>query len=728
MSDQNAADLISVPQGGGALAGIGETFQPDPHTGTGNLSVPLPLPPGRAGFQPSLTLAYSTGNPNGPFGLGWALSLPQVRRKTSRGIPRYPPRPIPPGLGDDVFVLSGAEDLVPVATSDGSNRYRPRTETGFARITHVTDSTAGDYWEVWSKDGLRSRYGTPRPAGAGTAWSDPAVIAGPDGIFAWLISETIDLPGNRILYSYQPDPAGTAMRHLSEIRYADYQAGDPPTEQFLISVKVSYEPRPDPFSDRRPGFELRSTQRATTIEVWTHAPTATLCTSVELTYADQLKRAARNGVSLLTKILIVGLDGQNTQQLPPLEFGYTGWQPEARRFQPLTGELPATSLGAPGMDLVDLFGDGRPCILELNGFARYWRNGGEGAFDPPRTLRAVPAGVALGAPGVQLADMDSDGRPDLVVSTGTMTGYWPLQARRGDGADGQPAGFDPAGYVAAKAAPTVSLSDPSVRLIDLDGDGRVDVLRTGQQFTAAYNDGHGSFQQLQVLHPPDGLAEINFSDPRVRLADMTGDGLTDIVLLYRRYVSYWPNLGYGRFGKQVVMGNGPDFEDGAEYDITGFDPRRLLLGDVDGDGAADLVYVGDGHVTVWVNQSGNAFADPVLVPGTPRVSDASAIRLSDIDGTGVAGVLWSADMIRQRAPYAFLAQRRRQPPWRNHDDRVLHINRIRRGRPGCSAPLANHASLPRARSREHQHDRPVLRERDNRGVQLPPRLLGRRRP
>ena len=42
------------------------------------------------------------------------------------------------------------------------------------------------------------------------------------------------------------------------------------------------------------------------------------------------------------------------------------------------------------------------------------------------------------------------------------------------------------------------------------------------------------------------------------------------------------------------MANPPRFEDAADYDVTGFDPQRLLLGDVDGDGCADLVYVGDG--------------------------------------------------------------------------------------------------------------------------------------
>ena len=32
--------------------------------------MPIALPPGRNGFKPQLNLTYSTGNGNGPFGLG----------------------------------------------------------------------------------------------------------------------------------------------------------------------------------------------------------------------------------------------------------------------------------------------------------------------------------------------------------------------------------------------------------------------------------------------------------------------------------------------------------------------------------------------------------------------------------------------------------------------------------------------------------------------------------
>lgn len=657
MTDQNATDLISVPQGGGALSGIGETFQPDLHTGTGNLTVPLELPAGRNGLQPSLALSYSTGYPNGPFGLGWALTIPGVRRKTDKGVPRYDPDH--PDL--DTFVLSGAEDLVPVpGTGSSAARYRPRTESAYAKITHIT-GLAGDYWEVWSTDGLRSRYGTPIPTSPPPEWTDPAIITDPgepSHIFGWLLSETRDPIGNRIEYTYTRLD-GTAQRYLSQIAYADY--GNRDASQFLICVRITYGQRPDPFSDRRPGFELRTTQRAERIETWINTTTPILARTVELGYADQPKNTPAskdipaNAVSLLKTITVTGHDGDATQQLPPLELGYTAWDPTARHYQQitsLTAGMPATSLADKNLDLVDLFGDGLPSVLQLDGQARYWRNRGATKFDPPRPLAFVPYGVSLAGAGVQLADLDGDGRTDLLVSNPDRTGYWPLSTA---------GGFDPAHYVAARSAPTFSLSDPNVRLIDLDGDGIIDALRTGDRFELFYNDGHGDFTTLQIPpHAPDAT----FTDPRIRLADMTGDGLTDIVLLHNGRVSYWPYRGYGNWDPPVTMTNQPGststtnqprFEDGAEYDITGFDPRRLLLGDIDGDGCADLAYVGDGHVTVWINQAGNGFADPVVIAGTPPVSDPAQIRLADILGTGTSGILWTYDLGTVRGSnYKFL--------------------------------------------------------------------------
>ena len=154
------SDLISTPKGGGAQKGLGEKFSPDLFTGTGNFTIPLALPPGRNGLQPEINLAFSTGNGNGPFGLGWSLSIPGASRKTSKGIPQY--RDSTGGPNPDVYILSGAEDLVPVhGAPSGAQRYRPRTEGLFALIDHVRDADS-DYWKVQSKDGLVSYYGADR--------------------------------------------------------------------------------------------------------------------------------------------------------------------------------------------------------------------------------------------------------------------------------------------------------------------------------------------------------------------------------------------------------------------------------------------------------------------------------------------------------------------------------------------------------------------------------------
>src|SRR5215213_3876260 len=164
---------ISLPKGGGAIRGMGEKFGANAATGTGSFSVPLALTPGRSGFGPHMSLAYDSGGGNGPFGLGWALSLPSITRKTDRGLPRYND-----AEDSDVFIILGAEDLVPVLIENGGqwNRtasernvdgvdyriepYRPRIEGMFARIERWTDLATGVvHWRSITRDNVTTLYG-----------------------------------------------------------------------------------------------------------------------------------------------------------------------------------------------------------------------------------------------------------------------------------------------------------------------------------------------------------------------------------------------------------------------------------------------------------------------------------------------------------------------------------------------------------------------------------------
>lgn len=78
------------------------------------MSVPIATFPGRGGFGPQLSLSYDSGAGNGPFGLGWNLSLPSITRKTDQGFTRYRDHE-----ESDVFILAGAKDLVPVLNDAG---------------------------------------------------------------------------------------------------------------------------------------------------------------------------------------------------------------------------------------------------------------------------------------------------------------------------------------------------------------------------------------------------------------------------------------------------------------------------------------------------------------------------------------------------------------------------------------------------------------------------------
>src|SRR5262249_27217208 len=155
---------------------------------------PIAVPAGHQGLHPQLTLTYSTGGGNGPFGLGWSLDVPGVSRRTSKGVPRYDDE-------RDVFMLSGLEDLVPVQLeTDGRRRYRPRTDSAFARIEPCRSADT-NVWEVRGQDGRVSVYGTP-----GARGHDPATLANPADrthLFAWKLTRTTDSFGNHIEYRYE---------------------------------------------------------------------------------------------------------------------------------------------------------------------------------------------------------------------------------------------------------------------------------------------------------------------------------------------------------------------------------------------------------------------------------------------------------------------------------------------------------------------------------------------
>jgi RHS repeat-associated protein len=574
-----AAGVTGLPQGG--VSPLGDRFQPDLTRGSGTFSVPLPMPLGAGQMRPDLKLDYGTGSGNGPFGLGWRLELPRIERRTDRGMPTY--------TDADSFVLGGAEVLVDV----GGGRFRPRVDT----LNWLIERD-GDGWRIKTGTGSTLFLGMS------------AVTREEDGgrTFAWLVEREVDPAGNEMHFDYERS-GGRLL--IKAVRWS------------VFSLLFDYETRPDVVRNGRAGFLRMLDRRAKSIALHSSRAAPTLLRTYTLDY-----ESAANGCSLLARVSLAAARDGKEVALPPLTFAYSQQDLAAWEWRPLTGTMTPPSLDDVGTQFVDMTGDGLPDLLHDSGSAlRLWRNVGNGHFEGPALLAAVPAALRLADQNVAFADLNGNGRADLFIADR------PFQfAVENDGHGGFSEEVLPFAL-----APDIGLASPHSRLTDIDGDGVTDLIATARDHIVVHHHTPGiGWTDTSVIdrqHDLDQFPDVSFGDRGVRLADMTGDGLQDIVLIRSGDASYWPNLGDGRFGARVLLDAPPAFPANYRED-------RLLLLDIDGDGCADLVYCGDDGTTIWLNRSGTGFGAAVKLPVAIARRGMSPIAL-DLFGDGMTSLVWA---------------------------------------------------------------------------------------
>jgi RHS repeat-associated protein len=704
------APQINLPKGGGAIRGIDEKFTANPVTGTGSLSIPLALSPGRSGFAPKLSLDYDSGSGNGVFGIGWRLSMPSITRRTDKGIPQYQD-----SVESDIFTLSGAEDLVPVLISDGEGqdrydeferdgyrvkRYRPRIEGLFARIERWTCLQTGEaHWRSLSKDNVLTVYGLD----AESRIADPV---NPGHVFSWLICRSYDDSGNAILYNYaaENDRAAdlakpnersrirTANRYPKRIRYGNrlpllldpekpsfrrshIEPHDLDGAQWMFEVVFDYDERHyreeesdeegrvlahgtetpqadwrvrlDPFSSYRSGFEIRTYRLCRRVLMFHHFPEE-LGTESCLVRSTAFQYREKPIGSFLTRVVQSGHkrweDGRYlTRSLAPLDLFYTASPLEDPDFQGYRlEEVDTESLAnlPGGIDgdnyrLLDLDGEGISGVLTEEDNAWFYKpNLGNGRFGSVETVRDRPSVAALDAGQQQLMDLTGDGVLDLVDFSPSAPGF---HARTFD------AGWE--GFRAFRSLPVQNWRDPNLRFVDLTGDGIADVLITGDDafswHPSLLREGFGSGRRVPAALEEDRGPRIVFADgtESIYLADMSGDGLSDLVRIRNGEICYWPNLGYGRFGAKITTDDAPWFE---EPDL--FDQTRIRLADTDGSGTTDIIYLGRHTVAIYLNETGNGWSAPRRVRQFPPVDDVDSVTVADFLGRGTACLLWSSPL------------------------------------------------------------------------------------
>jgi FG-GAP-like repeat len=180
------------------------------------------------------------------------------------------------------------------------------------------------------------------------------------------------------------------------------------------------------------------------------------------------------------------------------------------------------------------------------------------------TWTAVPIGDGVTAHDVEVADMNGDDKPDVVIRGhyGPTTLY--LQS--------SPVSWTP---VAIQAA----IDNEGTTLADLNGDGRVDIVQNGYWLEAPVDRSDGS---AWIRHSFDASWEADTVAPAV--ADLSGDGRPDVILAFGERpgpLAWYEAPADPRIGADWIQ---HPIADGVDYVHT------FETADVDGDGRLDVVF------------------------------------------------------------------------------------------------------------------------------------------
>ncbi|WP_275935527.1 SpvB/TcaC N-terminal domain-containing protein [Sandaracinus amylolyticus] len=689
---------------------MGESFAPILSSGTATFSVPIAVAPGRRGVQPSLALSYSSTSGNGPVGFGWGLAAPFIARQSDRGLPRYvDDRQYHPQ--EDRFLYNGGQELVPVdsaaiaavdqrAAQSGADasqvpddvagwqQYRARVEGAFMRFFRSPDSTR---WVVQSRDGTRFDFGLlgsgegPTDAVSASIRAleiDPESSEADPRVARWSLTRMSDAHGSTVYYGYRYD---RGQSYLETIHYlaphtcagADVESTREclePLSAYGARVRLVYENREDVFSSFATGWKIETALRLRRVEITASSgvgrtlvrryhlrydPTSfhSLLSEVQVEGRPELANAELGVSKGRTDINESALDDRiQGRVLPPMRFGYS--------------TMPARGEQIPGFGGVDA--TAHPV-----------------EHSPPHSVDEARA---------DLFDVNSDGLPDLIVTD-------PARYRTREGEPAVGVFFN--GFTGSSAAPAgatahfsgaipmpmdprmsavLSLSNPNVVPMDIDGDGRSDMLhmprlRTYGWFTPTRGQDPASgavvspaSQDWRWTYAQTELPADDF-DPRVDLGrdaqhleivDVNNDHLIDIVRTTGTVMQTWVNLGWlpggdGRFGSYRYVDDHWELstqpiescllQSGTPVD---FENAETRLADMNGDGLLDIVEIQRGRVRYWPGrgegswgegphecargEGANRYIEMATPPAELNV-ELDGVSLTDVNADGATDVV-----------------------------------------------------------------------------------------
>lgn len=532
-------------------------------SGAATYSIPIQVPPGTAGMQPSLALTYSSQGGDGHVGVGWSLSgLSAISRCPATeaqdgarlGI-NYDDQPT-----DDAFCLDG-QRLIPVGQSGNATDYRTEIES-YSRIVRYDESpdlvVGPSRFRVWTKSGQILDYGS-RWWVVSEGWLQNGAAGRVNTIKVWALDRVMDRVGNYMEIDYKatngalmgpwPSRGGffAPMMPTPIGSYPDVEFWPEYIRYYGVhNVGVSspgYNEVRLIYSDR--GFDKQRfydqgagagtlTQKLDAIQVTVDKSSLTAGAKVRTYYLNYAASPTSRRL-LLQNVQECAPDNGGTC-LAPTTFD---WTTSALDFlgQGSSSTITTAGSGASQTKVVDLNGDGRSDLISHTGNATGLPQNWEVCLGPLSpsictTYATDSFGTTDDMSRWVVADVDGNGKSALITYEGTANSpNWKVCRFNGSG-------FDPCQLWSGPILYRSGADWNEFFWGDFNGDGKIDILSYPNKpavttdgvtyynlWDLCLSTGSGFTCQRDLLIPLNTTSG-NLRD-RILIADVNGDGKVD---------------------------------------------------------------------------------------------------------------------------------------------------------------------------------------------------------
>jgi RHS repeat-associated protein len=621
-------------------------------TGSARYSIPIWTPPGPRGIQPHLALVYNSSSGIGPLGIGWSLAgLGSITRCNLTTAQDAAPANVTLAVTDGYCLNGNRLRLTSGTYGTASSTY----QTEIADFSNITaNGTAGSgpaSFTVQGRDGNTYLYGFTDSNGNGA--NSQVLASGTSTALTWLLSKIIDRAGNNLVINYTA-LTGTAVPNV--ILWTPTSAGASTYTYKLLFNYVSNVPQSS-FFEYVAGTPVSNPDLLTSIELFSG-------TTVLKDYFLGYQASPLTGREELISFTECADSGE-TNCLLPTTVGYQGGSTGVSTVSTAVGNGNASAAR------YDFNGDGIPDLVYSNGTTIFVAFGSASGYGAPFNTGIAGAGPAL------FGNVTGGHEDGILTVVGTSWSYYT---------------WNGSSFTGASTGLAYDSTSKNFVLADINGDGRPDLV--SQKDTTTIVLGHSvlsskiSFQlntstatvasfsstlTTGYVNAGAGLLSVYLQGPdlqwgKIRRYDFNGDGRDDLVVQVESGTA--PNLTLNTY-ELISTGTGfttagpiasvpasttfipvfftnwnddrcTDFVTSNKLFVSGCNgsaaqtyslPGTILVGlDWDGDGRTDILVQNGSTIGVYLSQGTGA---PTLTSTTIPYSASCIYVWMDANGDGL---------------------------------------------------------------------------------------------